>query len=437
MAVTAQGCEHCGAASFPGERFARVGWRRRAHCPACLTARRTRGLQRDLLGLAAALALAHLVHMPFAPQVTALAGNLVLVAVSLAVGVVLHEAGHAFAARALGFEVHSVRIGQGRLRRAFTFAGLRCEWRGWPDAGLVVASRTELRGLVPRLLAVVLAGPAVTVLAALVLAWAAGAPGSWYGVATSGPAPIQAALVAHLLLSAACLLPVMTRVAGQPQPSDTLLAVLLLASPAQQAKRLAEVAWALRAEERRRLGDVDGAAERLRRGLAEHPDSFVLTHDVARLRLDRGEWHAAREAFVALLGRPEAAPGPMRQILQSNAAFAAALGDQPALHEAAQRESREVLLTGGTQHAFVGTHALALVRTGDVETGAAMARRLEHEAIEPEIRAAALATLALAALASGGIADAAALIARARESDPTSSVTRLVETEWGKVARAA
>jgi len=437
MSAAAAACAACGVAAFPGERFVRVGWRRRSLCPSCHERRRVRGLVRDGLLLAGSAMLAGLLHLPVAEPMLALGINLALLIAALGVGVVLHEAGHAFAARALGFEVHAVRLGQGRLRRVFEFAGLHWEWRGWPDAGLLVASCTETRGLLPRLLAMVLAGPAVTVATVLLFTAFAGPPGSWLSILTSGPAPLHSALVAHLLLSSACLVPWMSRIGGQPHPSDGLLALLLLAAPAATVQQHAQAAWAMRAETRRRAGDVARARDLLDQGLAQYPGSFVLEHDRTRLRLDRGEWREARAEFEALLTRPEAAAAPVRQFVATNAAFAALLSDDAALHEAAARESLALLREGAVSPACRGTHALALVRTGDVATGAAMAERLEREATEPEIESSALATQALAAHLRGDASSRDSLLERARALDPTCSVVRPVQRAAQPMTRAA
>jgi len=437
MSEAAAVCADCGAAAFPGERLARAGWGRRSVCPHCHEQRRARGLLRDVLLLIGFVALARLASLPIAHLLTACWLNLSFLIVALGLGVVVHEAGHAFAARTLGFEVHAVRLGQGRLRRAFELAGMRWEWRGWPDAGLLVASRTEPHGLLPRLLALVLAGPAVTVASALLLAAFAGPPREWLAAMVAGPAPLHAALFAHLLLAAACLVPWMSRIGGQPHPSDALLALLLLIAPATHVQQHAQAAWALRAEARRRAGDAAGARELLEQGLALHPSSLVLEHDRTRLRLDRGEWREARAEFEALLTRPEAAAAPVRQLVATNAAFAALLSDEAALHEAAARESLALLREGATSPACVGTHALALVRTGEVAAGAAMAERLERETTEPEIAAGSLATQALAAHLRGDASSRDALLERARRLDPTCSVSRLVNRPSERAAKVA
>lgn len=437
MAAAGTDCAHCGAAAFPGERFARTGWRRRAICPHCREAHRSRGLWRDLLLLAGWLALAAMLAPPVAVLAAVLAVNLALLLLALAAGVVLHEAGHAVVARALGFDVHAVRIGSGRLRRTVVWAGLPWEWRGWPDAGLLVAARTERRGLRWRLLAMVVAGPAVTVATTALLAACAGALRTWPAALIAGPAPLHAALLAHGLLTAACLVPWVARIGGQPHPSDALHAIALLAAPAAHIEQHAQAAWAMRAEACRRAGDAAGARDALQRGLALHPGSFLLQHDRARLRLDAGHWREARAEFLALLERPEAAAAPVRRLVASNAAFALLLSDERTLHDLAARESRALLSEAPAPHALVGTHALALIRSGELETGAAMARRLVREATESCVEASAWASLALVAHERGEGAACAAALGRARALEPADHVAVVVRRRVDAAARAA
>ena len=133
---------------------------------------------------------------------------------SLILGTVVHEAGHAMAARAVGLDVRLFSIGQGAAYLHRRIGGVLFVLRAVPWSGFVAIAVQP--GMSPRAYAaMVAAGPAANL---LLLACAAGADHAWPRYDTV----LEPFGIAQAMLFALTLLPYRSRARGAPRPSDGL-----------------------------------------------------------------------------------------------------------------------------------------------------------------------------------------------------------------------
>ena len=94
-------------------------------------------------------------------KLTIVGGCWSLVFFALHARILIHELGHLFTARALGFQLRKLQVGIGPLLWSHMFNnGLCCEWRLSSRAGFVIAFPRDATGYRARQLLMVLAGPA-------------------------------------------------------------------------------------------------------------------------------------------------------------------------------------------------------------------------------------------------------------------------------------
>lgn len=139
---------------------------------------------------------------------------------------VLHEFGHAFAARLLGWRVDRVCIGSGRTRLERRLFGMRVEFRTLPLSGFVSPRPVDLRH--PRLkqCLVYAAGPGAELLAVALAVLLVGSETLLSRSFQPGIVAVQSFCVAALLGAALNLLPLTHRVEGGRAWSDGLGMIL-------------------------------------------------------------------------------------------------------------------------------------------------------------------------------------------------------------------
>jgi hypothetical protein len=346
-------------------------------------------------------------------------GTLAWVHLAMLALVAIHEAGHCLSARVVGFKVHGVVIGAGPLLLERTFGGLTLQWRLLPYGGITRTTPQRIDWLRPKVLAVVLAGPASNLLLMLVLMRMGVGPFGG-GTTSSVLASIAGANTFTLALN---LLPWSFEREGQGMATDGLVVIrTLLASRAQlQEGVLAHYGLeALNAARHHRREEAFAWVERARRLVPSSPFTSAMeasildaTGDVAgAARI----WRARLQERLA--GAPDEKHVATVAILKNNLAWAAAhLGD-PALLDEAERFSKAALAHFPKAPFALGTRGSVLLAQGQVAQALPLLREAYAGGDSPFQRALSACELAVAEARRGQGALAARWLDRARRLDP-------------------
>lgn len=159
---------------------------------------------------------------------------------------VTHEAGHAVAARLLGWHVGRIVLGFGRTWHTFLLGPIRVELRTVPITGFVNCVPTHLRQPRLRNALVYFAGPGADLLVAAAVLLLAGPDRLFARSTDPGVIALQALAVAALAQAILNLIPFSTGTAGHETPNDGL-GILLSA-------RLPDSHFARQIDDFRRLG---------------------------------------------------------------------------------------------------------------------------------------------------------------------------------------
>lgn len=244
---------------------------------------------------------------------------------------VLHEAGHALAARAVGWQVSEIVIGFGRELLRLRIGPTRVRIRAMPIEGYVVPSPTAPRRARAKQAWIYAAGPltglAVFAVCGAMLDWRWPAPGDSLG---------RVALASLGVTAAISVLCTLTPYRSGGSPSDGLGVITSwLASDESIRERLC---YPFLSEGRRLLlrEQAERALATASAGLEQYPDDPKLNGLRAVCEAAAG---AAPEAFARLeaLGPPEAHPAYTRADLLADAAWAVLFASDPTLLPEAQR----------------------------------------------------------------------------------------------------
>ncbi len=273
-------------------------------CPPCLgrrmahEARRLRriGLVGGLLGL--------LLLGPAPAQAFILLNFAVVLPLAVFLTLAAHEAGHALAARLLGFRVYSITLGQGPLRFSRRLAGVDIMFRGLPRGGCTEAGTRAERWLSLRVALFIAAGPlANLVLLALLVP-------RWSGGLTTGLAPVPLLVATNALSLLLSLLPIWPQSQTDRYRADgPTLIEALRGSASWRHDRLA-AGWYLAALDAYCHQPVEQAEALLAEALAACPHDARLRRLDGEMAMARQDWLAAAERFEALLSAAQ--PGEAR-----------------------------------------------------------------------------------------------------------------------------
>jgi hypothetical protein len=250
---------------------------------------------------------------------------------------VLHELGHAFAARLFGWKVSEIVIGFGRELRRFQVGGTRVRVRALPVEGYVVLSPSSTDRARAKQAVIYLAGPLteLLILAALfpILDFRLPAPGD-----TVGRIALQSLGVTAAIGALCTLFPYRS----MGNPSDGL-GVLMSCFASDQSFR-ERLGWPFLMEARRLLlrERVGLAEQTIAEGLERHPGEPRLLGLRAVCQAASGQ---AERAYATLeeLGPPDARPEAQRAELLADAAWAVLSSRDTALLSDAGRAAERAL----------------------------------------------------------------------------------------------
>lgn len=228
---------------------------------------------------------------------------------------VLHELGHALAARLLGWNVTEIAIGFGRELRRFQVGATRVRLRAVPIEGYVLLSPRSTERARAKQAFIYFAGPLteLLVLALLVPILDFRPPSPADGV---GVIALQSLGVAAALGALCTLFPY--RSLGNPSDG---LGVLLSWFSSERSFR-ERLAWPFIIEARRLLlrEQLAAAEQTIQAGLEQHPDEPRLVGLLAVTQAAAGQGERAYATLEAL-GAPDARPPNVRAELLADAAW--------------------------------------------------------------------------------------------------------------------
>ena len=250
---------------------------------------------------------------------------------------VLHELGHALAARACGWHVTEIVIGFGRELRRFRIGETRIRVKAVPVEGYVLLSPNSVARARSKQALIYFAGPLTQLVLLGVVGWSLdfSLPGASDSV---GRVALESLAVTAAFGALCTLFPY--RSLGNP--SDGLgIWLSIFASEDGFHQRLA---WPFVSEARRQLlrEQIPAARAVVERGLAQHPDEPVLTGLLAVCQAASGDGEAAY-ATLESLGPPDARPPAIRADLIADAAWAVLFARDTTLLPDAQRAAERAL----------------------------------------------------------------------------------------------
>ncbi|MDJ0975120.1 MAG: site-2 protease family protein [Planctomycetota bacterium] len=210
---------------------------------------------------------------------------------------VVHELGHALAAKLVGWRVLELVIGFGKPVKRFRVGGTRVELRTFPLEGFVVPAPRTLRGAPWKNAFVYLAGPGVEIVLILVAGWLVGFDALLSRSDDLGMVTLQSACIAAAIGAAMNLLPF--PVAGG-LVSDGLGVLLSLLSRPEHYEAALATPYRRRAAAALASGALDAGQAALREGLALHPSNAWLQIEQAVLQAAGGDGKGAQAALERL-----------------------------------------------------------------------------------------------------------------------------------------
>jgi Zn-dependent protease len=425
-------CDTCGITSNDASAFIRHREnfdRTRLYCPQCWKGKSS-GDRHGFVALWLAYAVATLTLSILWPHrlLTMTMVNFCWFQVCAVVAVVLHEFGHAFAARRMGHRVFRVTIGTGKAFWRGRILGFDTEMQFPFVGGRAMILPTEVAHFRWKQFLILLAGPLVNVvvlLYAIMMLYPQSL--SWSAMVSHDFQGWQMFAWANALTVILNLLPHTANTSLGPLPSDGKQLLGLLFRPAGKDTE-AHAAWfCLEAAQCKDQGRPDEALRWLERGRAVYPQNSPLRIIHAQLLLETDCLAEGREELLAVIRECPLLPAT-RARLRATIAFTNVLLDDDSLLDEADAYSAEALAM------FPWDARMRTTR------GAFFIARKRFQDALPILRAAAQATrhqrlphaeaVCLLAIAEAGVGNRAAvekLRDRARSVEPNCHLLWRVE----------
>jgi hypothetical protein len=320
---------------------------------------------------------------------------------------VVHELGHAVAARAVGYRVRQVDLGIGREMTRLKVGTVPVVIRSLPVAGKVLFGGGPRRGARGRLMIAIAAGPLASAAVAAV-GWAVPVPAVSAGLVTAG------------VLGCVTSLWPRKQIAALGLPTDGYQIITTARASKAQIDANVAVLWALEAAELGAAGRSAEAERRIDEGLGQCPGDEMLSVVRAGILAD------ARPADGLAANRALADPLPQHPQLRTSVlngiAWCALLLWDPDLLAEADRASAEAFELAPDNVAVCDTRGLALIRTGRAEEGLELSRRALASDLSSRHRAHVRCAVALGCALLGDHAAATEHLEAARADLPADDL---------------
>jgi Tfp pilus assembly protein PilF len=298
--------------------------------------------------------------------------------------IIPHEFGHVFAARVLGWRVHQVVIGVGKLLFKRRLWGILFDFRTLPLAGATLIAPKDMRAYRLKKFLVILAGPAVNagLIAGLLLILNATVRNlnfdslpNWAGLF----------IIANVFVLIVNLWPHQPK-SGFDMPTDGKQLLQLVSFSEKARMQVLAQQFALEAFICREQSNLRRARELCDRGLASVPKDVPLLNMSGIVSLDEGRYEEAREIFLKLAQNEKQSPAT-KFLFLNNLAYADVLTEKADLLQEADSYSREAYAALPWMAVVAGTRGAVLAAMGKHEEGLALLKKSMDDADSPKSKA--------------------------------------------------
>jgi tetratricopeptide (TPR) repeat protein len=404
-------------------------------CPTCFADEVRRTSIGSLVMAAFAIALA------VAATTTLGAGNAGWVVVNFALlgliswlVTIVHEAGHATAARLMGLDVYRVVLGLGRPLGTIAIGGAPVDIHAVPTGGLTYADiRDEPRARLKRIV-IIAAGPLVD----LTILWAAIRFGGDAMLAerfTGGPAPLKALILASGISLLGNVLPL--RAFAHPgatanDGAQLLHLILMRPFPAGELERLSAIQRAQFLIDHSQNTEAEAFA---RSALDRYPGDPYLLVALSAALLNQHRWREGRETLLEVLKQPELEKR-IEAVVSNNLAWADLHLLDPSLVDEARTHAANAYRLLPWQAFVSSTYGCVEAFHGDPQAALVALNRSIAAQRGKRTRASALAASAVAHARRGSRKESEETLARAAQVDPNCPLLQIA-TRRGLAASQA
>lgn len=334
----------------------------------------------------------------------------------------LHECGHAFAGRILGFRVFWISVGYGRQIFDKRIFGLNVRINALPFGGMTVLASKTSSNLRLRIWLSIFAGPATHLALLGACFFILGLDFFRDRVLTISVldriAPVEMFIYANafLLLSNLFTKRAEDRVGFTYGDGYQLLRIPFLKSQELEEHRISY--FALEALEHIRSGRTEQAILLYENALKLNPQNQMLRHCLAVARLEQGDLEYARAELVDLLESDEGHEVERRPLLLNNIAWTNVVLGKDELLQEADDYSEEALRFAPKLTCFIGTRGAVLVMTGRIQEGLGLLKTAFRHHSERSSRSSTAVWIAIGSAQMGDLSEATKWLQRAREESP-------------------
>lgn len=419
-------CTQCRVTSPWNAAFQQIGYGKklRTLCPYCVREEHRRVFHRQLIHLGFLVLLVTFVALVTTVNIGWLLLNFILLIVMAWMTILPHEAGHALAARLMGFAVDRIVVGFGRKLTTVTLFGVPIEIHMYPTSGATHIAIRDVPYARWKWALIVLAGP----LANLLLLWLAVSAGSALWLSESiehGPAPVSAFIAANLLILIGNLWPSYVASDTGKTPTDgAQLLALATGKPydfaeAERNRNLMRLQWLF---EQQRWNDVETHAARY---LEASPDDYPIQVTLSAALINLGRLDEARELLERLMARSPPHEWH-RAVAANNLAWLLLLSDDPALAERARSLAASAYEFMPWEPFIISSYACTHALFGDAQLATSL---LTSERVRRNMNKTLASSLA-------GLSIAYARLDRHQEAEATLQLARTIDREGQLVSIA-